>query len=288
MKRLIMLLILSCIGYELQAAVKLDYLTALSQKSIWSEVTGTAQGHTGKTMAMSLRNISNTDLTIQIPLGLVLEPSDTGVQNMIVTAPLLVTLRPHQSQSLEVYAMCIQKNDAGPDAKEKFTSRRMASDKLVQVANLIHELQVQDALGQSALWVVSDHQSITTIWDERIEQANKLRTLTADLTGQTLVLLDPATIHASRVEPYIPPPIRRWYPEFKINVAADKDIKVVLTKHEGELIQELYNGKSTGEEMNLHFELTSTQLPKGRYKVLIYINGVQRSQIAIDNPFGRQ
>lgn len=288
MKTSLLIWIMLLMMRSVYATENMDYLAALSKKSIWSEVSGTTYGHTGKTLSMNLKNISSTKMTISIPLGLVMEPGDSGVQNMIVTEPLLVTLYPQQSEKLEIYAMCIQKNDAGPDAKETFTSRRMASDKLVQVAHLIHELQVQDALGQSALWVVSDHQSITTIWDERIEQANKLRTLTADLTGQTLVLLDPATIHASRVEPYIPPPIRRWYPEFKINVAADKDIKVVLTKHEGELIQELYNGKSTGEEMNLHFELTSTQLPKGRYKVLIYINGVQRSQIAIDNPFGRQ
>jgi len=119
-------------------------------------------------MAIKIFNKTNEHLKVEIPLGQIFEPADSTIQNMILTQQLFVQIAPQYSNTSDIYAMCIQQYDAGTSQDAIFFAKAVNKGHLLGMAELLQKYNVQDNLGQNAIWVISDNIPLSEINDEHI------------------------------------------------------------------------------------------------------------------------
>lgn len=117
---------------------------ASSQDGLSYELSGT--GDSGN-MKLRVTNRSNRIWLVHVEEGLKLEPAEGGVQNMVVTKELHVTMHPHDHQELDLEVACLDISKAPPGPTHtSWTVRR--STNLPQfmkcVNGVVDELKTSD------------------------------------------------------------------------------------------------------------------------------------------------
>ena len=113
----------------------------------------------GKCMYLRTANKSDDTLYLTIQDGLLLMSDDTSVQDMLITCPVYVTLSPRQVKVTELYAMCTEMHNAGPDMHTTYRFGNQVDSSLMAITRAIEELYMQNFVGQSAVWAYTDEAS---------------------------------------------------------------------------------------------------------------------------------
>lgn len=113
--------------------------------------------HFGKCIFVYVNNLSKDDLTLNLDCGTQLFPEDTSIQTMIVTKEIICSLMPNDEFVANIYAMCGQIHDAAPTKYNLFKVGKLADEKTVKIAKYIETNQIQNLIGQDALWAYRDN-----------------------------------------------------------------------------------------------------------------------------------
>lgn len=112
--------------------------------------------HYGKCMAIVLRSKIDSFVLLKLDCGTMLTPTDSSVQEMLVTHNAVFPLYPGQTYSTRFYAMCAQLHNKAPSIETTFRIGEMADSNLLKIANYLDVNYVQNMLGQHAVWAVTD------------------------------------------------------------------------------------------------------------------------------------
>jgi hypothetical protein len=83
-------------------------------------------------------------------------PTDSSVQEMLVTHNAVFPLYPGQTYSTRFYAMCAQLHKKSPNIETAFRIGEMADSSLLSLANYLNDNYIQNMLGQHAVWAITD------------------------------------------------------------------------------------------------------------------------------------
>jgi hypothetical protein len=155
--------------YSIQDAVNNGYIKA--------EITGMYDGDEevfdlknglevfyGLCIKVSLTSFVDNDLDIIVPSGLMLEATDEEVEDKIITKTHTINMESLASNETEIFAMSIDMYKNIPVLSTTYTMGEMASGDILKVANYIDEHRQQTAVGQAAIWMISDNAT-----DEELE-----------------------------------------------------------------------------------------------------------------------
>lgn len=146
-------------------------------------VTAKSQGgHTGKVLLLEVTNKQQKYVTINVPTGLQFQSVYDGEQDLMVTQGVQMVLGAGATKKITVNAMCIQPSNSSPAIGSRFLVGSMAGDTLVQLAKYIAEHNLQDALGQSAVWTMVRNEGLENVFGH---DAKKLSDLVAFMSGIT-------------------------------------------------------------------------------------------------------
>ncbi|MCC6413235.1 MAG: hypothetical protein IT270_16345 [Saprospiraceae bacterium] len=151
---------------------------AVAQKLIDFKLEG-AGGHTGESLTLNCRNMKSTSFRIKIPIGQMMEPSDSNLQTLVIAEEMTFAMQSKASRALKLKAFCAQAGDGSPSEGSLFAVGAMGPEKLVQLLKFVTENNiVNDGDIQSAVWCVTNGHHPASIGDA------KLKTFTATLVGR--------------------------------------------------------------------------------------------------------
>lgn len=139
-------------------------------------------GHTGKVLLLEVTNKQQKYVTINVPTGLQFQSVYDGEQDLVVTQGVQLVLGAGATKKIAVNAMCIQPSNSSPAIGSKFLVGSMAGDTLLKLAQYIAEHNLQDALGQSAVWTMVRNEGLENVFGP---DAKKLSDLVAFMSGIT-------------------------------------------------------------------------------------------------------
>lgn len=112
--------------------------------------------HYGKCMAIVLKSNIDSFVLLKLDCGTMLIPTDSSVQEMLVTHNSELPLYPGETYSTRFYAMCAQLHNKAPNIETTFRIGEMADSSLLKLANYIDSNYIQNMLGQHAVWAITD------------------------------------------------------------------------------------------------------------------------------------
>jgi hypothetical protein len=139
--------------------------------------------HYGPCIRMELTSATSSVMNIELDYGYKFEPTDTGVQSMMVTKSMMVKLEPRQKKNCRVYAMCIQAHDRGPTEQIVFKLGKRASGYLLSAAEFINRKNYQNSTAQNAVWCITDNYDLFSVSDSDTSMMYDLRRLVAHVKG---------------------------------------------------------------------------------------------------------
>ena len=137
-------------------------------------------------MQMSVSNLTNGPLNLDLEPGYMLESAEPGYQAMLVTQSIALNLRPHERQLSFMHAMCTQLHNSGPNSSLHYHVADKAKPALLQVAQFIASRNYLGYAAQDAVWSISDDMPIPSIGDDKNPIDNELQQLVANIKGVDL------------------------------------------------------------------------------------------------------
>lgn len=125
-------------------------------KSDYKPIDGTGFYY-GKCITTTFKNNVDSMLIVNMPVGSILECRDTTVQDMIVTRAFDLALHPNSESGYLIYAMCGEISDSGPGANIFYDHGGKAEADVVAIAQLIEDYNIQNKIGQYAMWAVRNN-----------------------------------------------------------------------------------------------------------------------------------
>lgn len=163
-----------------QAPKVLEIEEAMKLKKIQTQIKGKG-GYNGKCIRLGVKNVSYEPVTVAVEVGRVFVSDDTTVQDLIVTQPLMVSVKPGETQYAEVFTMCTQSFNAGPKKAENFSIGKMATGNLKQLASLIGAKKYLSSTAQCAVWAVANNDPIENIYGTDKQEMQDIATLLSEL-----------------------------------------------------------------------------------------------------------
>jgi hypothetical protein len=115
----------------------------------------------GQCITIAVGNKYDSTLLINVPVGSILRCRDTLVQDMIITKSFDLAISPRQKRGYLIYAMCGEVSDLGPHMDVFYDFGGMAEPNVIAIAQLIEQKDIQDKIGQYAMWAVRNNADTT-------------------------------------------------------------------------------------------------------------------------------
>jgi hypothetical protein len=271
-KTIALIIVLGVVGIAKARVPTYSLADAIKKKLVKVEINGAdktqpnSTGHYGKCIQMELTNLTLQHFKIKLNNGQQLVPSDTSVQNMMVTEGHIFTFNPRKKRKEYINAMCIQKSDRSPNKSMDFTLGSMSNGHLLGIAQLIEKHKYYNGAAQKAVWCISDGQNIRTIHSTDSVMECTLQKFVSVATGQAM-----PKKHKTAEKPKLRPSTNTVTFEWGSNKTYKTTLVVLNMKNKP--VKVILKDKMLPAGHHSYEVLLSTaDLPKGYYKVVLYIN----------------
>lgn len=139
-----------------------------------------------KCMNVRLQNLTKSYFTVSLETGYFVQPEDSGYQRMIITQDELISMAPSRNVSRDLYAMCTQMSNHGPDDDMKYALASKADGSLLGLVQLINAKHYQSDAAQNAVWVLTDGSSIGNIYSDNSAELKDLQNFVTKATGLSI------------------------------------------------------------------------------------------------------
>ena len=158
-----------------------DLKDALEQKLISLDVEGIG-GHQGESLKLLIKNIAGRYIRVRVPLGQLMEPSDSALQTLVIAEEQLVSVNSKTEKEVRLKTFCTQSGDISPQAGSGFAVGSLAATQLCSLLKYIADNnKTEDYDAQSAVWcVMNKGRGLGGISDRTLAK------FTADLLGKEL------------------------------------------------------------------------------------------------------
>ncbi len=157
---------------------------AIKKGIIKLSVTGLG-GHSGNCISAKIKNTSTQNISLKIAPGTLFKPDDTTMQDILIVKELLVNLEKNSEKSQPLTGFCCISENRCPSEGMNFKLGKVSNPKLIEIAVYLNKSKHDENTMQSAVWSVSDANSVSEIYDEEPEKVRPLREEVCRLTGQT-------------------------------------------------------------------------------------------------------
>lgn len=240
---------------------------ALAKKQITASATANkGSSHYQQPVLLSVKNITATEITVELPVGRYFHSEDSTEQNFVSTEPLMVTLAPGQTSAVPVSAMCVNHHKSAPEVGDVYTIKKSAPDKLLKTAQFVNQNKLYGSyLGQTMMWCISDNEPLEEVFSYNDTHVNDALKFLSTLTGKP-VPPPPAADDYSR-NAHAKPKITVGG-NFNYRFSSPKAVHVAMFDAQNIAVRELYNNPSEpAGEHKISFEFDGSVYNNGTYYV---------------------
>lgn len=240
----------------------------INENQLSAEIKGTG-GHQAECISISLKNLTNDTLNVWLEAGRRLVSVDSALQDLFIVKNRKIELPPLQEQTISGYGFCCQSHNGGPRKDSEFELGFMAPPDWQELAKVIDEHEFPVSAIQSAVWVLSDDHSLSSVHSEDLEEIQLLRQTLADIKGvklpwYTLTYVDDtSTLFTNKPEKMISDV------SYFLNTNAAVSIQIRNSK--GEIVYTVAHRINPGRGTHsFHLRLPVKNWPQGEYSLCIY------------------
>ncbi len=165
---------------------------AIASKLVTVEMTGSnydsippsmgADGFKPK-MQMTVSNLSDHPVALDLDPGYMLEADEPGYQAMLLTQSVDIKLNPREKKKDFLYAMCTELTKSGPGSSLHYQVAGKAKPALLQMALFIASKKFLVHAAQEAVWSISDDLPVMSITDKNHAVTDALQKEAASIKG---------------------------------------------------------------------------------------------------------
>ena len=247
--------------------MKVGLKQALDNYMVTLKATATSKGYSNKGLNFQIENKSGAALSITMDMGMILQPEDTSQQNLVLAGEEVFVVAPFKTASIEVQTFCAKSSAAAPATNMNFSYYKTGDESLVKVLRYIKNNRLYDALGQRAVWAMTDEKNLNGVYDPTREAAaKKLIEFMAELTKWPLPeYYTLQGISNQPGQPVLQPKNLKIYAQFEEKLDAPKTLSLGVYDGSGKLIQPVFENKvfgRTGHRWRVEFEAGDVEAGK--------------------------
>jgi hypothetical protein len=142
-------------------------------------------GHSGNSINIKVKNLTNKQLNIELAPGTVFIPGDTNEQTLVTTREEMLALEKDQGKTFKIYAYCTEASDHCPSTTSTFTISKTTNPTLQKLVVFLDSLKFKDDHAiQQSVWCVTDSQSVSGVYSTDPKTSKAVRGYLCALTGQ--------------------------------------------------------------------------------------------------------
>jgi hypothetical protein len=271
MKKLSMFLFLALLpGIVSAKTMKMDLTEAIKTKTVKLDAHNFTGSYQGKTTRLTIVNTTHSVVELKVDLGVTLKSDDSTSQPMVLAGEETLTIMPSSKGTVEVQTFCGNAPRGCPGKDEHYTYSHTANDTFKLVLQFIKTHALYDHLGQTAVWVMTNHRNIGSIYDPaRIELCKELQGLICNYTKRPKAVYYEITNDPPPPVPHQPayiPKTLKIISEFEIKLDAPKTMTLGVFDEFGNMIQPVFEDQTfpaRGHRFGVEFEAENV-LP-GKY-----------------------
>lgn len=135
----------------------------------------------GNNLLISLKNLGNSPLDVEIPAGFLFTAAEDSRQNMLLTMEVDFALMPQQLLVKSAHGYCCEANDKSPLDEDNYLVKQDAGKELNELARYVAAQKLSGYAVQRAIWCVSDKKDLDLIQDEDTSVSRRLIGFTGKL-----------------------------------------------------------------------------------------------------------
>ncbi|MFM7024049.1 MAG: hypothetical protein ACKOXB_13845 [Flavobacteriales bacterium] len=124
---------------------------AVQKKVVSLKMESTGQ-YSGKSMLITLKNLSNKEQRIQFPAGTVFIADTASEQNIYMPADAMIVLKGKESKTTTLEGYCSEPSDRSPKEKATFQLSFTSNQNLLTLNKLIKGKKLSEDMKQTAVW----------------------------------------------------------------------------------------------------------------------------------------
>lgn len=251
------------------APLRLNLKVAMDKHLVDISAEATQQGYRGKGLRLKITNKSGSQLNLTMDQGLIFSPEEKSQQDLVLAGgETNLFVQPFKDATLDVQTFCAEAHDAAPTPGTAYTFSKTGDTQLVQVLQYLKRFYMFDALGQSAVWVVTDGYNPATAYDAgRDVQARKLVDFLAGVTGRKAdAYFTQYGQNTTAGQPVIQPKPLKIVASFEQLLDAPKKLTLGVYDEKGAMIQKVFADQMFGRAGHrFRVEFQSANVEAGRY-----------------------
>jgi hypothetical protein len=154
---------------------------AIKQKLV-TVIANSNGSFSGSSVLLKLQSKENKILKLSVPAGYSFYPENEGEQTLLNTEDHYVTIEPGKSSFSSINGFCSEHNDGAPSEGGLFTFGPTKNKDLQKLASFMATKKLSKSARQSAVWAVSDNQSVSHI-NRGTPDEKALRVFVCELKG---------------------------------------------------------------------------------------------------------
>jgi hypothetical protein len=259
-------------GYKPESTLKTyDLSTAIKEGIVVHNINGNSESpHYYQPLTVSLKNITDDEILIKIPVGQTFVSRSGDHQDILTTKEELIAIKAKGNSDRKVFGMCIQQSNAAPNKDEAYDLGKMASGNLLALSKEIQSRKAFHVIGQNAVWALTDGNDLNEINGYDKKEAAYLKTFVADLKGVPVPDY-PADDYYENNPLLIK---RRVGGRFKYKFSKTSSVTIGMFDEQGIIVRELYsNPKATPGERTLKYAFDEEVHTDDVYYIRLIVDG---------------
>jgi len=155
-------------------------LTEALDKNLVQVIPTGLGGYQGKCLEIIIKNTTAQVLSLEIPAGQLFASADSNVQDLVITKSQSLALAPRETERKQLYTMCTQAGNISPSQGTAFSTGEMASLPLQRLVQRIDAGNYQNSTAQSAVWSISNKESVRQIYGEDVSMVQDLAQIVSE------------------------------------------------------------------------------------------------------------
>ncbi len=255
-----------------------DIKQAKNNKALSLKINGASSSR--QKAFMKITNKTNQLIKLIISAGDMLITPSTSTQNLIITKSEEILIKPNQSVSKNLFALCAEKHDGSPGEQTQYAPGNKATGNLLAMAEYLDENNLyDDDVAQNAIWCISDNAELS-----RIEHPNKtiehdLQTMVAkhqklDLEKELVKIKAQKLLEGTRLNKRR---ITSFHGNISFNLEKDAKVNLVLVDPKGKTVATFLNEENLSAGIHKKdFAYTDANIQYGLYQLIVVADGKEK------------
>jgi hypothetical protein len=232
---------------------------------------------------LKITNLKNRKLNIDLEAGRMFIPSDSNVQNLILVKHEIYELKPNQTLSKNLNALCAQKHDNCPSKDLVFKLGNFAVGQPKQFAVWVNEKEYfKNDNVQNAMWVFTDNTEPSfNIYNEKDREMLAFVAKAKNWNYEKLLAKFTGT-ESRKPEVFVRQKI--FSSTLTFDISEPRTLRIVLCDKNNNVVQECLKNEVLPIGTNVkHIDITNDNFEPGKYYLKVYIDNrmIRRREILI-------